>query len=156
MNQTLANINLDGLNQWGPTRDIVIIGYGSSTMDTLVEEMAKAQGKVVKGDPEPEKGFYYRSDHFQFAKKGVPALFPKSGMDFIGLPAGFGARKRAEYTNNDYHKVSDEIKEDWNLAGAVNDLRLLADVMYRISQDVIWPSWHPGNEFESIRLQSLE
>jgi len=156
MNRTLANINLDGLNQWGPTRDLVVIGYGASTMDALVEEMAAVHERVVKGDPEPEKGFYYRSDHFQFAKKGVPALFLDSGVEFIGLPEGFGTQKRQEYTNDDYHKVSDEIKEDWNLAGAVEDLRVLADVMYRVVHDETWPRWHPGNEFEAIRLQSLK
>ncbi len=155
MNKTLANINIDGLNQWGATRDVVIIGYGASSLDTLVEQAAKTQNRTVKGDPEPEKGSYYRSDHFQFAKQGVPALYLRSGIEYIGRPASYGLRKSAEYRNNDYHKVSDEIKADWNLAGAVKDLQLLAQVIYQISQNPQWPRWRDGNEFLPIRKQSL-
>lgn len=155
MNKTLANINIDGLNQWGATSDVVVIGYGASSLDTLVEQAAKTQNRAVKGDPEPEKGSYYRSDHFQFAKKGVPALYLRSGIEYIGQPADYGLRKSAEYRNNDYHKVSDEIKADWNLAGAVKDLQLLAQVIYQVSQKSQWPRWRPGNEFLRIRNQSL-
>lgn len=155
MNKTLANINIDGLNQWGATRDVVVIGYGASSLDTLVEQAAKTQNRTVKGDPEPEKGSYYRSDHFQFAKQGVPALYLRSGIEYIGRPASYGLRKSAEYRNNDYHKVSDEIKADWNLAGAVKDLQLLSQVIYQISQNPQWPRWRPGNEFLHIRNQSL-
>ncbi len=155
MNKTLANINIDGLNPWGRTRDIVIIGRGASSLDTLVEQTAKAQNRTVKGDPEAEKGYYYRSDHFQFAKKGVPALFLNSGIEYLGQPSDYGLRKRAEYRNRDYHKVSDEIKDGWNLAGAVEDLRLLARVIHRVSQENPWPTWRPGNEFLQIRNQSL-
>ena len=155
MNKTLANINIDGLNQWGATRDVVVIGYGASSLDTLVEQAAKTQNRTVKGDPEPEKGSYYRSDHFQFAKQGVPALYLRSGIEYIGRPASYGLRKSAEYRNNDYHKVSDEIKADWNLAGAVKDLQLLSQVIYQISQNPQWPRWRPGNEFLPIRNQSL-
>ena len=155
MNKTLANINIDGLNQWGATRDVVVIGYGASSLDTLVEQAAKTQNRTVKGDPEPEKGSYYRSDHFQFAKQGVPALYLRSGIEYIGRPADYGLRKSAEYRNNDYHKVSDEIKADWNLAGAVKDLQLLSQVIYQISQNPQWPRWRDGNEFLPIRNQSL-
>lgn len=155
MNKTLANFNLDCLNQWGATRDVTVIGYGASSLDTFVEQAAKTQNRVVKGDPEPEKGSYYRSDHFQFAKKGVPALYLRSGIEYIGRPTDYGLRKSAEYRNNDYHKVSDEIKADWNLAGAVQDLQLLAQVIYQVSQENQWPRWRPGNEFLHIRNQSL-
>ncbi|MCS1407931.1 MAG: Bacterial leucyl aminopeptidase [Verrucomicrobia subdivision 3 bacterium] len=155
MNQTVANINVDGLNQWGPTRDIVVIGYGASSLDTIVEQAAKTQKRTVKGDPEAEKGYYYRSDHFQFAKKGVPALFLNPGTEYLGRASTYGPRKRAEYRNNDYHKVSDEIKDDWNLAGAVEDLRLLGRVIYRIGHEETWPTWRLGNEFLNIRQRSL-
>lgn len=156
MAKTIANINIDGLNQWGRTRDVVLIGRGSSTLDTLVEDAAKAQNRVIKGDPESEKGYFYRSDHFQFAKQGVPALFLNAGIEYLGKESSFGAMKRKEFRENDYHKVSDEIKSDWNLTGAVEDLELLAQVVYRLSQDEAWPHWRPGSEFRQIREKSLK
>jgi Zn-dependent M28 family amino/carboxypeptidase len=155
MEKTLANINIDGLNQWGPTRDVVLIGKGSSSLDELVESAAKIQKRTVKGDPESEKGYFYRSDHFQFAKKGVPALFLNAGIEYLGRASNYGPKKRREYRENDYHKVSDEIKPDWNLAGAVEDLRLLSRVIYRIGQEEPWPTWQPGSEFLSVRRESL-
>lgn len=156
MSRTLANVNLDGLNQWGRTRDLVVIGRGASTLDSLAERAAAAQGRTVKGDPESEKGYYYRSDHFQFAKQGVPALYLDSGTEYLGRPAGFGREKRGEYTRNDYHKVSDEIKPDWDLSGAVEDLQLLAGVLMRIDREERWPAWSEGNEFRAVRERSLQ
>lgn len=156
MQKTLANINIDGLNQWGPTRDVVIIGRGSSSLDGLVEQAAKLQGRFVKGDPEAEKGYFYRSDHFQFAKKGVPALFLNSGVEYIGQASDYGRKRRREYRQNDYHKVSDEIKADWDLEGAVTDLRLLARVIERIGMQDDLPTWSPKSEFSSIREESLK
>ncbi len=155
MNKTIANINLDGLNPWGPTRDLVLIGYGTSSLDDMVDQAAKIQRRTVKGDPEPEKGYFYRSDHFQFAKKGVPAIFLNSGIEYLGRASSYGPRKRKEYRENDYHKVSDEIKPGWNLAGAVEDLRLLGRVMYRLGHEEPWPQWNAGGEFEKIRQESL-
>src|SRR5690606_10982851 len=102
LDKTLANINIDGINQWGRTRDLVIVGYGNSTLDDLVAREAAAQGRTVVPDPEPEKGFFYRSDHFEFAKQGVPAFYADAGTDFVDRPAGYGQEKRDEYTVNDY------------------------------------------------------
>jgi Zn-dependent M28 family amino/carboxypeptidase len=133
LEKTVAVINMDGLNQWGPTRDLTVIGLGNSTIDDVLRQAAAEKKRVLRPDPEPEKGFYYRSDHFNFAKKGVPALDPGDGVDFIGKPADFGKKKRDEYTEKDYHKPSDEIKPDWDLTGAVEDLRLLFTVGYRIA-----------------------
>jgi Zn-dependent M28 family amino/carboxypeptidase len=110
---------------------------------------------VIRPDPEPEKGFFYRSDHFEFAKEGVPALDPDSGEDFIGRPAGYGQAKRDEYTARDYHKVSDEVKPDWDLAGAVDDLRLLFEAGYRVAQEERYPEWKPGTEFKARREAML-
>jgi Zn-dependent M28 family amino/carboxypeptidase len=154
--RTLANINMDGMNQWGRTRDIVIVGLGNSTLDDLVVEIARAQGRHVVPDAEPEKGFFYRSDHFELAKQGVPALYTDSGTEFIGKPEGYGQRKRDEYTANDYHKPSDEVKPDWDLAGAVEDTQLLFQVGYRVAQDATWPQWKPGTEFKAKRDAMLE
>jgi Zn-dependent M28 family amino/carboxypeptidase len=131
--KTLANINMDTVNPWGRTKDITVIGLGASDLDDYLRDAAGEQGRMLRPDPEPEKGFYYRSDHFNFAKQGVPALDPGDGIDFIGKPADFGKKKRDEYTEKDYHKPSDEIKPEWDLSGAVEDLRLLFTVGYRIA-----------------------
>jgi Zn-dependent M28 family amino/carboxypeptidase len=88
LNKTLANLNMDGVNQWGRTSDIVIVGYGNSTLDDLVTEAAHHQARTIVPDPEPEKGFFYRSDHFEFAKQGVPALYTDAGINYVGKPAG--------------------------------------------------------------------
>jgi Zn-dependent M28 family amino/carboxypeptidase len=154
--RTLANINMDGLNPWGRARDVVIIGYGNSTLDDTLVDIASAQGRVVKPDAEPEKGFFYRSDHFEFAKQGVPALYTDEGTDFIGKPEGYGMQKRKEYTDRDYHKVSDDVKPDWDLSGAAEDLRLLFQVGYRVAQGEKWPEWKPGAEFKARRDEALK
>jgi Zn-dependent M28 family amino/carboxypeptidase len=151
LKKTLADINMDGLNQWGKTKDVVIIGLGNSTLDDIATDVAKTQGRVIVPDAEPEKGYYYRSDHFEFAKQGVPALDADSGLDYIGKSAGYGQKKRDEYTANDYHKPSDEIKPDWDLSGAVEDLQLFFQVGYRVAQGDQYPEWKPGVEFKAKR-----
>src|SRR5207237_2143020 len=122
--KTVANINMDGLDTWGPTKDVTVVGLGASELDDYARDAAAEQGRTLKPDAEPEKGFYYRSDHFNFAKQGVPAFDPEPGIDFVGRPAEFGRQKRDEYTANDYHKPSDQIKPGWDLSGAVQDLQL--------------------------------
>jgi len=156
LEKTLANINIDGMNQWGRTKDLVIIGLGNSTLDDITQEAAQAQGRTIKPDPESEKGYFYRSDHFEFAKEGVPALYTDTGVEFIGKPAGYGEQKRDEYTSRDYHKVSDEIKPDWDLSGAVEDAQLLFDVGYRVALGDRWPEWKPGTEFKAKREEMLK
>jgi Zn-dependent M28 family amino/carboxypeptidase len=156
LERTLANINMDGLNQWGRTKDLCIVGYGNSTLDDLLIEAAAMQSRVVKPDAEPEKGFFYRSDHFEFAKQGVPALYTDDGTEFIGKPAGYGQQKRDEYTQNDYHKVTDEVKPDWDLSGAVEDVQLLFQVGYRAAHSDRWPEWKPGTEFKAKREAMLK
>ncbi|MBI2834270.1 MAG: M28 family peptidase [Acidobacteria bacterium] len=155
LERTLANINIDGVNQWGRTKDIISIGYGNSTLDDLLTAAARAQGRTVKPDAEPEKGFFYRSDHFEFAKQGIPALDPDAGTEYVGKSADFGKQKRDEYTERDYHKPSDEVKPDWDLSGAVDDLKLLFDVGYRVAQGDRYPEWKPGTEFKAKRDQML-
>jgi Zn-dependent M28 family amino/carboxypeptidase len=151
LKKTLADINMDGLNTWGKTKDLVLVGLGNSTLDDVTRDVLRDQGRVAVGDSEPEKGFFYRSDHFEFAKQGVPALDPDSGVDFIGKPAGYGQMKRNEYTEHDYHKPSDEVKPDWDLSGGVEDLRTLFEVGYRVAQSDTWPEWKPGTEFKAKR-----
>lgn len=155
LEKTVAAINMDGLNQWGPTRDITVVGLGNSTLDDVLKQAAAEKKRVLRPDPEPEKGFYYRSDHFNFAKVGVPALDPNDGISFIGKPADWGRKKRDEYTEHDYHKPSDEIKPDWNLSGAAEDLKLLMTVGYRVANTEKYPEWKPGTEFKARRDQML-
>ncbi|MBI5631096.1 MAG: M20/M25/M40 family metallo-hydrolase [Elusimicrobia bacterium] len=148
LDKTLAVINMDGLNPWGLTKDIVAVGLGHSTLDEVLGEAAAKKSRVVKPEPEPEKGTFFRSDHFEFVKKGVPALEYGGGTEFIGKDPDFAKRKRDEYTARDYHKVTDEVKPDWDFSGAVEDLRLLFEVGRRVADAPNWPTWKPGSEFK--------
>ncbi|AMV36925.1 M28 family metallopeptidase [Planctomyces sp. SH-PL62] len=156
LEKTLANINIDVVNAWGPTKDLVSIGMGQSDLDDLMTETAKAKDRTVMPDAEPEKGSYYRSDHFEFAKQGVPALSPGGGRDFIGKPPGYGKQKQDEYTQNDYHKPSDQIKPDWDLSGAVEDARLILEVGVRVGDGDRWPEWKADSEFKARREAMLK
>ena len=156
LEKTVANINIDGVNQWGRTKDLTLIGLGASDLDDYARDAAAEQGRVLRPDAEPEKGFYYRSDHFNFAKKGVPALDPDAGIDFIGKPADYGKKKRDEFTNTDYHQPSDQIKPDWDLTGAAEDAKLFLAIGYRVAQADKYPEWKPGNEFKAIRDTMLK
>jgi Zn-dependent M28 family amino/carboxypeptidase len=151
LNKTAANINIDGVNQWGKTSDFTVIGLGNSTLDDVLTDILKTENRTVRPDPEPEKGFYYRSDHFEFAKQGVPALDVDAGIEYIGKPAGYGIEKRDEYTKNNYHQPSDEVKPDWDLSGAVEDARVLFRVGYAIAQADALPQWKAGTEFKAKR-----
>lgn len=156
LTKTVANLNMDGVNQWGRTKDIVVVGLGNSTLDDVLAEAAKTQDRVLQPDAEPEKGFYYRSDHFEFAKLGVPALYTNSGTTYIGKSAEYGQQKRDAYTSKDYHKVTDEIKPDWDLSGAVEDLQLWFQVGWRVAESEKFPEWKPGTEFKARREAMLK
>ena len=149
--KTAANINIDGFNQWGKTSDFTVIGLGNSTLDDVLTGILKSENRTVRPDAEPEKGFYYRSDHFEFAKQGVPALDTDNGIEYIGKPADYGMKKRDEYTTKDYHNVSDEVKPDWDLSGAVEDMQNLFRVGYVVAQDAKMPQWKLGTEFKAKR-----
>jgi Zn-dependent M28 family amino/carboxypeptidase len=154
--KTLAGINVDGVNQWGRTKDITVIGMGASDLDDYLRDAATTQGRVLRPDPESEKGFYYRSDHFNFAKQGVPALYADTGVDFVGKPAEYSQQKRDEYTNKDYHAPSDVVKPDWDLSGAAEDAQLLFLVGYNVANAAKYPEWKPGNEFKATRDAMLK
>ena len=155
LTKTLAAINLDAVNVWGRTTDVTIVGLGASDLDTYAREAAAEQTRVLRPDAEPEKGFYYRSDHFNFAKAGVPALNPGEGSEFVGRPAGYADEKRKEWTSTDYHSPSDEVKDWWDLSGAIEDGRLFFAVGYRVANADRFPEWSVGNEFRGIREKSL-
>ncbi len=142
---TVANINLDYFSNWGwgRTHDFSIVGLGNSTLDDLTAEAVKAQGRVITGDTAPEQGFYFRSDHYEFARGNVPSLETSPGIDYVGKPGSFGPEKRAEYIAHDYHQPSDVVKPDWDLSGAVEDLQVLLDVGYRVAESDSRPIWKP-------------
>jgi Zn-dependent M28 family amino/carboxypeptidase len=149
--RTVAEINMDELNVNGRTKDLTLIGYGASDLDDYAREAAGEQGRTVHADAEPEKGYYYRSDHFNFAKQGVPALSPDSGVEFIGKPPDYAQKVRDEWTEHLYHTPKDVITPAWDLTGAAEDLKLLLAVGYRVSQAAKYPEWKPGNEFKATR-----
>lgn len=155
LDRTLANINVDGMNLWGRTSDLTVIGYGASDLDDYLAAAAREQNRTLIPDPESEKGFYYRSDHFNFAKVGVPALYTDDGTTFIGKPADYGKQKRDDFNRRDYHAPSDEVKPDWDLGGLAEDAKLLLAVGYRVAMAATYPEWKPGNEFKAVRDKML-
>jgi len=154
--KTLADINMDSWNVHGRTKDLTLVGYGASDLDDYARDAAAEQGRVVHGDTEPEKGFYYRSDHFNFAKEGVPALDPESGADYLGKPADYARKVREEWTEKRYHTPKDIVLPDWDLSGTNEDLRVFFAVGYRVAQAERFPEWKPGNEFRAKREAMLK
>lgn len=154
--KTVAVIDMDGMNVYGRTKDVIVVGLGKSTLDDEITAVAKAQGRVVKPDAEPEKGFYYRSDHFNFAKAGVPALDAGSGIDYVGKPADFGKTMRDRYTRDDYHKPSDQVRPDWDLTGAVEDMQLFFQVGLNVANADRIPTWRDGDEFKARRDEMMK
>jgi Zn-dependent M28 family amino/carboxypeptidase len=154
--KTAADINIDELNVWSKSSDVTVIGKGASDLDDYLKQAADEQGRTLRADPDPEKGFYYRSDHFNFAKQGVPALFVESGVRSVGENPGYLKSKLDEYDAKDYHAPSDEIKPDWNLAGAADDTKLVFAVGYRVANANTFPDWKPGNEFKAKRDAMLK
>ncbi len=150
-----ANINYDGGNIWGRTADVTYIGYGKSTLDAIVEEFARAQGRTVKSDQFPDRGFFYRSDQFNFARIGVPAIYLDSGTEYIGRPAGWGKEQIEAWEAIHYHQPSDELGDDWSFDGMVDDARLGFLCGLRIAEQEELPAWKPGDEFEAARKRAL-
>lgn len=150
-----ANINLDGMNVYGKTKDLVLIGYDRNSVSDVIEEVAEERGRVVKPDPHPDRGYFYRSDHFSLAKKGIPAIFPNRGTEFIDKPEGYAAMVDSLQDAN-YHNVNDEINKHWDLSGMKADVRLFFDAGYRIANAEEMQTWRQGNEFKQTRLDMLE
>ncbi|HEY0975698.1 MAG TPA: M20/M25/M40 family metallo-hydrolase [Solimonas sp.] len=154
LRKTAAMINMDALNVWGPTSEMQAIGYGQNTLEDTLERVLKQNGRHLLPDQAPERGGYFRSDQFEFAKVGVPALYANRGIAVIGKP-GFGEEKQKQYTAKHYHKPSDEIDPDWDLTGAALDMQVLMDVGYRVAQTSRTPMWKTGSEFKAIREATL-
>jgi Zn-dependent M28 family amino/carboxypeptidase len=156
LEKTLADINIDTVNAWGKTRDIEDLSDNNSTLDDLLAAAAKRSGRVMTPNSQPEKGSFYRADHFEFSKLGVPALYTGGGKDFVGKPADFGQQKKDYYTAHHYHQVSDEVNPEWDLSGAVQDIQLLFEVGYQIANGDKFPEWKPGTEFKAKRDATLK
>ena len=156
LEKTLADINIDTVNPWGKTRDIEDLSNNNSTLDDLLAAAAKRNGRVMTPNSQPEKGSFYRADHFEFSKLGVPALYTGGGKDFIGKPADFGHQKKDDYTAHRYHQVSDEVDPNWDLSGAVQDIDLLFEVGYQVANADKFPEWKPGTEFKPKRDAMLK
>jgi Zn-dependent M28 family amino/carboxypeptidase len=149
-------INIDGLNTFGRTHDVNVIGLGKSNLDEHVARVAGYQGRVVTPDLFPDRGYYYRSDQFSLAKVGVPGVYLHGGVEVIGKPEGWGREQYEEWTKNVYHQPSDEYRDDWNMEGAIEDIRLLFHVGLGVSRQAEMPAWTPGDEFEAARKKALE
>ncbi|ADO71155.1 Peptidase, M28 (Aminopeptidase S) family [Stigmatella aurantiaca DW4/3-1] len=151
-----VNINIDGANINGRTRDLTVIGLGKSSLDALIAGLAKAQGRVVKGDQLSDRGFFYRSDQFNFAKLGIPAAYFGSGMDFVGRPEGWGKQQRETWEEQHYHQPSDELRPEWDWTGAVEDTQLFFLLGAHVARTPEMPRWNKGDEFEAPRLEALK
>lgn len=150
--KTVANINMDGLNYYGTTRDIIVVGQGQNDLEDYLKEEAAKTGRIIAYEPHPEAGYYYRSDHFNFAKAGIPALYTESGTQVIGRDENYGKKKGEEYTEKNYHRPSDEYDPNtWVLDGAIEDLKLFFQVGLRAANTTSWPQWKEGSEFKAIR-----
>ena len=150
-----AVVNIDGLNFLGRTKDVNVIGFGKSSLDFLVERMAKYQNRVVVPDREPSKGYYYRSDQFSLAKVGVPGVYLHTGHAFLDRPEGWGKEQLDLWTEKHYHQRSDEYDPSWDLSGAVEDVQLLFQVGWIAANAAGMQTWTPGDEFEAARADAI-
>ena len=152
--QTVGGINMDGLNVAGNTRDLVVIGRGKSGIEDYFERAAKDMNLVVKNEPTPEAGYYYRSDHFSLAKFGVPMLYAEGGEDLVNGGTAAGRAAAEDYRANRYHQPSDEYDPNWDWSGAIRDLRIYYRIGRELAESEAWPNWREGDEFRAIRDRS--
>ena len=151
-----ANLNFDGGNIFGRTRDITLISQGkSASMDQIAEAVAKSQGRSIRPDQFPDRGYYYRSDQFAFAKIGVPALFFDDGTDFVGRPPEWGRQQIEAWEAKKYHQPGDKLDDSWNFDGMIDDAQLAFYAGWMIAQADAMPTWNPGDEFEGARKKAL-
>jgi Zn-dependent M28 family amino/carboxypeptidase len=151
MEKVAANINIDGINYLGPARDIVLLGSDRSSLGPMLEALAAELGRTVGRDQHPERGYFFRSDHFPFAKAGVPALSISESQEFTGPNAAELKKRQEAYNATDYHQPSDEYSPDWDFSGAVEDMRLLAQLAWRIAAQPGMPTYNEGDQFANVR-----
>ncbi len=149
--QTVGGLNMDGMNNFGPTRDLTVVGLGMSELDDYLMVAAATQERVLEADREAEKGYYYRSDHFELAKRGVPMLYPGGGYDHREKGVAYGMQKAEAYISNNYHRVSDEYDLSWDVSGAIEDMKIFFRTGLSVVNSEKWPNWHEGTEFKATR-----
>ena len=154
LEKTAAVFNIDNMLALGRAHDIEVVGFGASTLEDYLAQAAKAQGRVLAPEAAREAGHFYRSDHFNLAKKGVPALYVKSGLDLRDQPPGTGRRLFDAFYATRYHKQADDYDASWDVSGSIEDLKLLYQVGARVAAETAWPEWYAGNEFRATRESS--
>ncbi|MEZ5914488.1 MAG: M28 family peptidase [Parvularculaceae bacterium] len=151
LKQIAGGVNIDGVLPIGPTKDIIVVGYDASELQDILAATAKEHGRYLRPDAEPEKGYFYRSDHISFAKRGVPMLYADAGIDLVDGGEEAGRAAGADYTANRYHQPSDEYSDDWDLTGMAETMEILYEVGARVAEMEGWPNWRENNEFRAIR-----
>lgn len=150
-----ANINMDGMNIWGRTRDVAVVGLGKSSLDDWIRAIAETQDRTVRAEAFPDKGSYYRSDHFSLARVGVPGAYLDAGTDAVGRPEGWAREQQEAWEKAHYHQPSDDMTPQWDLSGAIEDARLLFSLGVKVAEAPTLPEWRPGDEFEPARKKAL-
>ena len=156
LSNIVAGYNFDGILPTGKTRDVVVVGYGASELENILEEELNELDMYITPDPAPEKGFFYRSDHISFAKKGVPMLYADGGVDINDGGLEAGSKISNDYTQYHYHQPSDEYQDSWDLSGFKDHLEITRSMVLRLANSEEWPEWYEGNEFKAIREASKE
>ena len=149
--QIIANINLDGLNVYGLTQNMVALGTEHSTLKNIVEGVARAHNLTLSPDDRPEQGYFFRSDHFPFAKAGIPAVSIRTGQEFVGRPQGWGAEQFRLYNTTDYHQPSDEYRDNWYLRGLLQQAQVSLEIGRRVADGAERPRYNEGDEFAQAR-----
>jgi Zn-dependent M28 family amino/carboxypeptidase len=152
--KTVANLNIDVLNTYGPTRDITYSGKGQSGLEDFLADEAKKNGRYVAPEDHPEAGHYFRSDHFNFARAGVPSLTADGGVDDLTRGTAYGKKKHDQYTAERYHQPADQIDSTWDLTGGLQDIQLVYAIGESLANSRAWPEWKPGSEFKAVRDKS--
>ncbi len=155
INKTVADINMDVLQPFGRMKDIILVGKGQSELDAYADEVAAKQGRVTRGEPDPSGGWYFRSDHFNFAKVGIPSMYIENGSVSLEHGEAWGEAQKKEYNDKRYHAPTDEYSSDWDLSGIVEDMQLLFEVGVKLSNESTFPKWKEGSEFKAIREKSM-
>jgi len=151
LNKTVANINMDGVNPYEKTKDIVISGEGQNDLEDYVRSAAEQQGRYIAPESHPEAGHYFRSDHFCFARVGVPALNSSGGVDVVGKGKEYGKKLEDDYTANRYHQPADQYDPSWTFDGGIEDMQLLFNIGNKLANETTWPKWKDGSEFKATR-----
>ena len=155
LNKTVAGINIDAMLPAGRSKDMVVVGYGASQLEDILQGVVAEQDRVIVPDPTPEAGYFYRSDHISLAKKGVPMLYADGGVDLRDGGVAAGMEFSDEYRRERYHAPGDEWQDDWDLSGMVEDVTALHNVGLGVLNSTDWIEWYDGNEFKAIREASL-